>query len=360
MDGKRGRRFLNTARPCATDAHARPALRAFTLLELLATMAMAMLLLGALYHALFQTIFATAEGDKVVAQAQLTRAVMNLMAGDLRSALSGEGLEGSHFSGSSDQVSVCCARVRRDVAVASEATAGTGDVVKVTYSMRGGAAQAGGASLVRQEQPGVAISEGSRLSAELDVDLGSGLDSGPRLQSSSCVLAKGLAALKLRYAGDQGWQDSWDSKNDGGPPKAVEITLTFMDALQDADEEPAPESVFGTEEAARVYRLVVFVPTGGKPEEVASMLGGRRRSETERKIRGAFGDHFREMTRGMDERLKRSRLGSMRSTGMSRVVTGGGASTGGGGDAGGGTASGGTKTTQRKTRPGAWGLRPMD
>lgn len=303
---------------------------------------MGLMILAAAYHLMFQTIFAAAEGEKVVTEAQLARAVLNLMAADVRSALSGEGAERPHFLGARDRLSVCTARVHGDLSLNAETASQATDVVQVTYSVGGGGEGATGATLVREQRP--ATQDSTAAADEPDAaDMGD-TDAATPARPVRRVLARGLAGVGIRYSDGGAWQEDWDSRRDGGPPRAVEITMAFVDAIPDDPDQPEPDTLFASEEAARTYRLVVFVPTGGRPEDPARGFG-RPKTGVERHMEQAFTQKWREMTGGLDRELKRSRMPSARSSGRATKTT---------------TQAPAGAEPERKTRAGAWGLRPMD
>ena len=309
----------------------------FTLLELMAALGLGLVVLAAAYHLMFQTIFAAAEGEKVVVESQLARSLLNLMAADLRGALPGEGDQQANFSGTANRVSLCTARVRAQTGAGDLPAFHSADIVTVTYSTSGGGeGTAAAVKLVREQRP--AVQEGASAD-ELDAP-----DAGAPVDPIRRVLADTLAGVGLRYSDGGAWREDWDSRRDGGPPKAVEIVLAFVDATPADPDQAETDSLFPTEEAARTYRLVVYLPTGGRPEDVSSLVR-RRRSGVERHMEKAFTEKWKAMTGGVEREMRRTRMPSARASGRASITTSAGPS---GGESG------------RKTRAGAWGLRPMD
>ena len=85
------------------------------------------------------------------------------------------------------------------------------------------------------------------------------------LQQSAELLAAEVVALEFRYFDGLSWYEEWDSETYGGLPAAVEISIALSPANSGQDSDAAP-SVFtstdGTLQGDQVYRLLVRLPTG--------------------------------------------------------------------------------------------------
>jgi hypothetical protein len=79
-------------------------------------------------------------------------------------------------------------------------------------------------------------------------------------EEAACVIAEEVKALEFRYLDKTGWNAAWDGTTTGpdfvtliGPPRAIEIRLSMVEANQDRRPTMKPR--------LRVYRHVVAIPT---------------------------------------------------------------------------------------------------
>jgi len=76
------------------------------------------------------------------------------------------------------------------------------------------------------------------------------------------LLAQEIVGLAFRYHDGSGWAQEWDSKTDGGLPRAIEITLTLQPtyALNDAALAKS-DPLTGTSPLEQEFRLIVNLPS---------------------------------------------------------------------------------------------------
>jgi len=218
-----------------------PAARGFTLLEVLAAMAMVAVLAGSLYASLHIAFKARDSAMRSVELVRRCGVAVSLLKDDLQSAAGPNGLLAGPFIGSGatdgsggqgDSLSFYAAAA--DV----EADTGVGDIKKVEFLCEPSDDSSGNV-LVR------------RLTANL---------LSPRtLEPRQETICRGVRAFTLRYFDGTSWYDNWDSTAQGDVlPKAAEVTIELN--------EPGASSRDGA--GYRVSR-VVLIPCGQAAEDAA-------------------------------------------------------------------------------------------
>lgn len=261
---------MKTQLPAALACHAKckrhstPVRRAFTLLEVLLALTLAVLLLGAIFTAMEQSWKLTASGREEMERSQLARALLRRFAIDVRSiayvppvvadsdaaesgsaSLSSSGSSSSTASSSSDEsasapteteeepsarsigirgtlqwVEMHISRPRRDLEFAADVDGNkvqsrTSDMRVVTYQLAVPGSDSSSQGLIR--------TEGDRLASQLVEEKG-GVSTA---LSTQLPLAPEVASLQFRYFDGLAWFETWDSEEAGRLPRAVEVTLGF-------------------------------------------------------------------------------------------------------------------------------------
>src|SRR5262245_25442603 len=225
-----------------------PTRRAFTLLEVILAVTIALLLLGGLYVAMDAQLRQMEEGREVVENSSTGRALFVRITQDVATsvgALQPVSTSSSSSSspgatttpttttttttaitfqvgvkGDSDSVAIFRTRLSRATVnppadVNGNLPAPVGDVIRVTYFMTSD-------GLCRQEiAPPTSELIDDPLPTEKD--------------DHTKILASEVKDLKFRYYDGNTWQDSWDGSTPGpdgvtpqGPPRAIEIALTVQ------------------------------------------------------------------------------------------------------------------------------------
>ena len=247
-------------------ADAQESRRGFTLLEVMLSLTLAIILLGAIYAAMEQSWRLTASGRHEMARSQVTRALIKWIAQDVRavmfvapppsdgetdeaasnsgtstagSASTGTGATGTTdttatdmaetepsaksigIRGDATRLELHISRARRDLNFAASVDGNTvetrtSDLQAVTYSLAlGSSGSTGGSGLIR--------SEGDRLIVQaIETDGGDALTA-----SRSQSLAPEVSSLAFRYFDGVAWYTVWDSTENGYLPRAIEVSIGF-------------------------------------------------------------------------------------------------------------------------------------
>ena len=275
--------------------------RAFTLLEVMLSLTLATILLGAIYAAMNQSWRLTASGREEMARSQVARALLKRIAQDVRAVMfvppppsDGEtddvtGTTSTSTSGTSTgstssttsctgttagtttdtstettettpsaksigirgtatRIELHISRARRDLDFAANVdgntlTTRTSDLQAVTYTLglSGGATAAG---LIR--------SEGDRLIVQAIEEKGGDALTASRSQS----LAPEVAALAFRYFDGTAWYTVWDSLENGYLPRAVEVSIGFAPPATRG----GPATNVAASSSVNQFRTVILVP----------------------------------------------------------------------------------------------------
>lgn len=87
------------------------------------------------------------------------------------------------------------------------------------------------------------------------------LDEDPFSGGETRAIGEGIAGLKFDYAGEGGWESSWDSRESSSLPKAVRVTIECL-TEEEAGGAEGEEAVRYT-----TFQAVAAVPLGGSWEE---------------------------------------------------------------------------------------------
>jgi type II secretory pathway component PulJ len=280
-----------------------PVRRAFTLLEVLLALTLAVLLLGAIFTAMEQSWKLTASGREEMERSQLARALLRRFAIDVRSiayvppvvtdsdaaesgsaSLASSGSSSSSGSGSTDEstsppadteeepsarsigirgtlqwVEMHISRPRRDLEFAADVDGNkvqsrTSDMRVVTYQLAAPGPDSGSQGLIR--------TEGDRLASQLVEEKG-GVSTS---LSAQLPLAPEVEFVQFRYFDGLAWFETWDSEEAGRLPRAVEITLGFAPSKT----RPGPALSVSVSGSVNQVRSVVLIPIADPlPEEFA-------------------------------------------------------------------------------------------
>jgi len=242
----------------------RPGRRAFTLLEVVLSLAIAVVLVAAMYHVMFQLASATERGDRVAEQAQLARTLLDRIAADIRASASGTGVYNAGMNGDGESLQLFAHVVPAELDFREQEWApppvGNCDLVEINYFLQH----------EDEEDPespviGLARSVRRQLGA-LEID--------EETDTVTELLAEEVAAIRFRYALRGEWIGFWQGSRGMGAPRAVEIVMVVRQWDPEQDEERLPEihelldsdEVIETDAARGIYRLVVLVPVGGEPD----------------------------------------------------------------------------------------------
>ena len=279
---------------------------AFTLLEVLLSLALSVLLLGAVFMAMDQTWKLTASGREEMLRSQLARALLRKIALDLRSIAfvpppvsdsdsasssisssmssaasslsSGSDTSGSSqtteeepsatsmgIRGSAQLVEMHISRARRDLEFSAAFDGNkiqnrTSDLRVVTYSVGGTGLVAGTAAT--GAVTGLVRTEGDRLATQMIEDNGGAATT----LSTNQVLAPEVIGIQFRYLDGMTWYTSWDSQEVGRLPRAVEVILNFTPAKNQG----GPALSVEVNGSANTFRTVVLLPISDPlPQEAA-------------------------------------------------------------------------------------------
>jgi len=275
--------------------HRRPGDRAaFSLLEVLLALTLAVLLLGAIFTAMDQSWRLTSSGRHEMERAQLARALVRRITSDVRSIAfvpplvvdsDEETASGSTTSESGSEeeevttrsfglrgdtffLEMQISRPRRDLEFSTDAdgnitTNRTSDLRVVSYlhsgSPTGGTGAAAANSATAALGTGLIRTEGDRLQS-LQIEEQGGQSTA---LSTSQVLAPEVNLLQFRYFDGLAWYTTWDSEQAGRLPRAVEVTLGFAPAASTGPALNVPVSA-----SADQVRSVILLPIADPfPEE---------------------------------------------------------------------------------------------
>lgn len=239
----------------------------YTLLEMTLALAIALVILGAVYEFLNRQIALSEVGREIVEESSLARVILDRMASDIVSSLGGIDpqqlpdissdptealLEAETFApqfntgleGSNSVIIVSASRVPRELLasdkrmLSSDSLPKVSDLRRISYWYVEDGNQSG---LARQELTGV-------TSSEINVqppDVG---------DPSEFIVAPEVRGLTFEYFDGLNWQSVWDGSamaTDGvtpvGPPSAVRVTLTLLSA---------------DGQRTREYRRTIALPAG--------------------------------------------------------------------------------------------------
>lgn len=253
---------------CHIVPHPRQPLSGFTLIEVLLSLALAVLVLTVIGTAIDLDLRLLQSSRTDVEQCRLARAVLRQIGDDLRCAVryvapSSTAVVNTFAApgiyGDSTQIQIDMSRTPKPSAgsmttdILDSPAAPTGDVRSVTYMlvpglMDGSIDSSGG--LVRYEtdwaSAATAASDG-RLATEL---------------MGQTPIAPEVTALQFSYWDGAEWVAEWDSQEREGLPQAVEAAITVVRPRADGEIPAASSSLDSTgDDSARTYRLRVNVPT---------------------------------------------------------------------------------------------------
>ncbi len=255
--------------PVAQIRKARIARAAFTLLEVVLAIVIAVGLLTAVL--LFYRQAATLRGDILGRTEELSavRLVMDRIASELRTlpASAGEGarlLQGDSHSLRIVRVAVPSRTSWRGGSLGRVAAAET-DLLEVVYSL---SSETNAPGILREER---AHTRKAAVSTLLVADP-ENLSTNLAVNASAPPLTETIRHLRFRYFDGSGWSDSWERTS---PPLGVEISLGLEPSPEqdfvagNADEQMPPE-----EYPFEVYRRVVAIPTAsGRPAAAEADAG---------------------------------------------------------------------------------------
>ncbi len=271
--------------------------RAFTLLEVMLSLTLATILLGAIYAAMSQSWRQTASGREEMARSQVARALLKRIAQDVRAVMfvppppsdgetddatgttststsgtstgstssttSGTGTttdtstettettpsaKSIGIRGTATRIELHISRARRDLNFAANVdgntlTTRTSDLQAVTYTL----GLSGGSTAT-----GLIRSEGDRLIVQAIEEKGGDALTASRSQS----LAPEVAALAFRYFDGTAWYTVWDSLENGYLPRAVEVSIGFAPPATRG----GPVTNVAVSSSVNQFRTVILVP----------------------------------------------------------------------------------------------------
>ncbi|MGQ0626941.1 MAG: prepilin-type N-terminal cleavage/methylation domain-containing protein [Phycisphaerales bacterium] len=200
------------------SAAARRACRAFTLLEVLVALALAILLLGALMAFLGQLqrqrAVLTIESD----QLQGAGLLMDRLEGELLCVVAGDAVVGAGVKGDSNSLALL-SLVVPSVRSGGRAAFAQGGMVRTTYTFDPAAA------LIRASRVDVLAAGGTPSTGEI---------------------GRGMTRVRFRYyakssSGIGTWRDSFDALTEGGLPLAIEVALWFGSSAPAGPDPSSPE-----------------------------------------------------------------------------------------------------------------------
>ncbi|HNS31488.1 MAG TPA: type II secretion system protein GspJ [bacterium] len=190
----------------------RPALSAgFTLLEMIAAMAMIAVVAGSLYAAMHMSFFAKKQSEAILAPLRAADALFESMSRDLQCSLPPRGILAGPFLGQADSMSFFTRMINtRDAAPG---------IAGVEY-------------LVLQDQE---REFETFLARNVRINLLSLEEEEPFEER----LAYGVSSMEIRYFDGSAWLDSWDSTTMGDIlPAAVDVSVEIDVKVQGKDDEP--------------------------------------------------------------------------------------------------------------------------
>ena len=275
----------------------------FTLLELLAAVALSVLLMAAVYFAFDLSARLTTTGQEEVERARLAQAVLREIEQDLRQAISpppaAPPLAAAVSStaprreariasppvgliGDSDRVLLLVfanERARGD----EESRNAAGGIRRVGWKMSNGAGTARSAEPLSDSSleawfaapaPGRGLLRGTTTEGASVDARGSGLSAAAQAEPPEWrVFASEVVALSFRYFDGREWRPTWNSARAGRLPSAVEIVVTVEVAISTAHGASSAAAI-----PTRVWRLVTTLPTATLPPHSPAirqpLLGG--------------------------------------------------------------------------------------
>jgi type II secretory pathway pseudopilin PulG len=282
--------------------------RGFSLLEVMLSLTLAIVLLGAVFTAMDQSWRLTASGREEMLRSQLARALLRKIAIDVRAVMfvppppstdeteaapaaaaavapaggaptggapaaagaaapvgdSTTPTEPSPTSigirGTMTQMELHISRARRDLNFSTDVDGNqivtrTSDLLAVTYSLSlPSSGSTTGTGLIR--------TEGDRLIVQSVEEEG-----GLATQASrSQVLAPEVATIAFRYFDGTAWYEQWDSQENGYLPRAIEVILGFTPPTSSG----GPLSNVVVSSSANQFRTLIVVPVADPlPPELA-------------------------------------------------------------------------------------------
>ncbi|GAB4148295.1 MAG: hypothetical protein Tsb009_21990 [Planctomycetaceae bacterium] len=235
--------------------------RGFTLTEVLLALTLTVILLGAVYSALNLYRQLSTDGREEAARAQLTRAIHQKMAVDIRSVIfsppeSEEEEDEMNDEESSEEETVVAEVNDPSEAVSSTSkgvvgnseiltlhismpprglnyssnldgssiTSRTSDLISVSYFLAGNSSSELTQRVAENTgKTGLTRLIGDRLALD-QADTNGDVET---LAESATILAEEINFLKFRYFDGDAWLDEWDSTVYGTLPRAIEVTIGF-------------------------------------------------------------------------------------------------------------------------------------
>jgi type II secretory pathway component PulJ len=282
---------------------------AFTLLEVVLALSLAVVLLGAIFTAMDQSWKMTSRGREEMERSQLARALMRKIAIDIRSiayvpppvtdsdsTTSSSGSSGSSTAasaasaassaastasssgstssttgsssttdsdepsarsigirGNTQRIEMHISRARRDLEFSANLDGAkmhshTSDLRVVTYQLAmAGVSMPGGAMM-----QGLVRTEGDRMATQLVEEKGA----APTSLSLPQALAPEVAMVQFRFFDGVTWFTVWDSEEAGRLPRAVEVIITFAPSQAKL----GPALRVNVSQSTNTFRSVVLIP----------------------------------------------------------------------------------------------------
>jgi type II secretory pathway component PulJ len=304
---------LGTVRHSSVRSRHLPNRSGFSLLEVMLSLTLAIILLGAIFTAMDQSWRLTASGREEMERSQVARALLRKMTLDIRSVMfspppltaieaetSSSTSESTSSSsqtnsqstsstnstnsttatdaaatetttqetpsakslgvrGNAQRLELHVSRARRDLEFSKSVDgenmqSRTSDLFAVTYSLAlAGSGSSASAGLVR--------SEGDRLVVQMTEDKGGTAEQASKSQS----LAPEVAALQFRYFDGATWYETWDSQEAGYLPRAIEVSIGFAPPKTQG----GPLLNVAVSSSANQFRTVVLIPVADPlPQEL--------------------------------------------------------------------------------------------
>ena len=275
-------RQLKPATPSANGVRSRSG---FTLVEVLLSLSLALVLMGAVYAAFNMYRQLSTDGRDEAERSQLTRAIQQKMSIDFRSVIysppeekeeeesTDEGEEGETIEievtdpadavsttsrgviGNSEILTLHISKPPRGLNYSSNfdsssVTSRTSDLISVSYFLAGPNSSSELAQLVSDNngKTGLARLIGDRLAfdqadAEGDIET---------LAESATILAEEVNSLSFRYFDGEAWVEEWDSTTMESLPRAIEVTIGFRTPSNNDDS--------AEEQTSHTRRFVIALP----------------------------------------------------------------------------------------------------
>ncbi|HEY4259383.1 MAG TPA: hypothetical protein VGM98_04460 [Schlesneria sp.] len=269
---------------------------AFTLLEVVLALSLAVILLGAIFTAMDQSWKMTASGREEMERSQLARALMRKIAIDIRSIAyvpppptESDSTSSSTPSttpstqpsgnnqapapadpsstadsdtpsprsigirGNTQRIEMHISRARRDLEFSANLDGAkmhshTSDLRVVTYQLAmAGVSMPGGAMM-----QGLVRTEGDRMATQLVEEKGA----APTSLSLPQALAPEVGTIQFRFFDGVTWFTVWDSEESGRLPRAVEVIITFAPSQTKL----GPALRANVSQSTNTFRSVVLIP----------------------------------------------------------------------------------------------------